>query len=275
MEHLIPQLVELGKFSSRFTAPIFFGKPDQGKPNNGTLTLFDSPNGVIGITCSHVVRDYEKFDHDGQAIFQIGDFVLNPRDYLIAENENLDLATFDLSQFPADISGNKRYPEIGGARAPYIYQSDIVVGDTVIFGGFPGVWAEYSEQNVTIFQTFSSTPAKVVSACPDHFSCQFDDLNSWPWYKEIQGRGKELDHPGGLSGGPVFVVKESDAGIMHFELAGIIYRGKFLNNSLIITARSAKLINSDGTIIDDFSSHLHPDNKTSAELNSAYDDQTI
>ena len=63
-------------------------------------------------------------------------------------------------------------------------------------GGFLGCWVENKGNNVTSFRTFSSTSTKVVSAGPRRFSVQFENPNSWAWYKELQGAGRDIDHGG-------------------------------------------------------------------------------
>lgn len=256
------ECVIFGKYPHWFSTPIFSANLANNTVNNGTLTLFNSPNGIIGITCWHVINDYLiRVEKEKNLIFQIGENIVRPENILIDYNQELDLATLRLSKEMLPRIRGKSDPTMGSQYISTIYQNDIKVGDTIILGGLPGKWVESPQQGFMRFETFSIGSYKVKSASLNHYACQLDDFNDWPVQETTFKHRpvKELLHPGGLSGGPVFVEVTSEAGLMHLELAGIIYEGSFpmQSTSLVLLIRPAKFIQIDGTIKADYTNYCN------------------
>lgn len=141
------------------------------------------------------------------------------------------------------------HPGIGGHQVQNIYASEVKINETITLGGFPGEWKHY-HQNRIQFETFSLGPSKVTSSTLDQFGCQVNTPNDLPWHDNK--KGKDLQHPGGLSGGPALIEITSEGGIVHYELAGIIYEGQLIfENTLVLRCRPAKFICPNGQIICD------------------------
>ncbi len=93
------------KFPLRFAKTVFFESSTHVKSgqtiNNGTVSLVDLGGGQMAITCSHVLDGYRKLlKENNNAVFRIGNVVLNPLENLIGESSasELDLATINLCQ---------------------------------------------------------------------------------------------------------------------------------------------------------------------------------
>ena len=67
--------------------------------HNGTICYVDTGSRRIGITASHVYKEYlaDKENHGAEAIeCQFGNSTIYPEKHVIADSERWDIATFDL-----------------------------------------------------------------------------------------------------------------------------------------------------------------------------------
>ncbi len=256
-EHLDPELVkrakeqaagplgrELAKFPLRFAAAGFFGKrPVRDRPvevNHGTMTLVELGGRRMAVTCSHVLKKYREISDDSSTLFQISGRELDPLERIIGESPDLDLVSIDLSDI--DVDELVRGEEIGSCFfvprdwPPKQLQS----GDFVAFGGFPGKWRRYPSWDEIVFDSWSSGACGVASVREEYFVCQFE-REYWVESFNIGGHeGMELDDIGGLSGGPVFILRG-----LRFELVGVIY--EFSSEFDLMYVRPTQLIREDGT----------------------------
>ena len=240
---------EMTKFPLLFATAVSFkdltGVNSVHTVNNGTVTLVDLGSGQMAITCSHVLDEYRKRLKDNDNfVFRIGNTVLNPLEYLIDESPELDLATIDLSEINIkEISLGK---EIGTSffRPEAWPPDDVNEGDFISFGGFPGKWKEQVSSGDLMFDSFSSGATEISSINDEYFICQFE-REYWVESLDIKN-GKELHELGGLSGGPVFLIRDNN-GITYYEFVGIIYQ--FSTDYDLLYIRKAKFINKDGSIL--------------------------
>ena len=240
---------EMTKFPLLFATAVSFkdltGVNSVHTVNNGTVTLVDLGSGQMAITCSHVLVEYRKRLKDNDNfVFRIGNTVLNPLEYLIDESPELDLATIDLSEINIkEISLGK---EIGTSffRPEAWPPDDVNEGDFISFGGFPGKWKEQVSSGDLMFDSFSSGATEISSINDEYFICQFE-REYWVESLDIKN-GKELHELGGLSGGPVFLIRDNN-GITYYEFVGIIYQ--FSTDYDLLYIRKAKFINKDGSIL--------------------------
>ena len=240
---------EMTKFPLLFATAVSFkdltGVNSVHTVNNGTVTLVDLGSGQMAITCSHVLDEYRKrLKDNNKFVFRIGNTVLNPLEYLIDESPELDLATIDLSEINIkEISLGK---EIGTSffRPEAWPPDDVNEGDFISFGGFPGKWKEQVSSGDLMFDSFSSGATEISSINDEYFICQFE-REYWVESLDIKN-GKELHELGGLSGGPVFLIRDNN-GITYYEFVGIIYQ--FSTDYDLLYIRKAKFINKDGSIL--------------------------
>jgi hypothetical protein len=239
---------EMTKFPLRFAKAVFFENLPDVKSghtvNNGTVTLVDLGSGQMAITCSHVLDGYrERLKENNKVLFRIGKVILNPLEHLIDESPELDLATINLREINInEISLGK---EIGTSFFDPVTwpPSDVKVGDYIAFGGFPGKLREQTSSGDLIFGSLSNGASEVSSVNYEYFICQFE-REYWVESLGIESE-KDLHELGGISGGPVFLMRENN-GIMSYEFVGIIYQ--FSTDYDLLYIRKAKFINKDGSI---------------------------
>ena len=210
---------EMAKYPLRFCKAAFFGVPPSRlmpmAVSNGTATLIDVGRGPIAITCAHVLEGYrEMLENSPNCFFQIGYCRLDPFAQLVSISTDLDCATLKLTEDQAnEITRNSNgigemfYMEVvwplGRVRA----------GDFVAFGGFPGDYREHVSADTISFGSYSSGATLVTSAHDDYFVCQFE-REQWVTHFSEEEPAKIR----GLSGGPVFVLRHSPAGLMSYIL---------------------------------------------------------
>lgn len=236
---------EISKFPLRFAVAALFGQRPTSKcvsdVRNGTVCLVDLGCGPIAITCSHVLEEYKrKLEKNEQTIFQIGDLEVEPLKKLIDESKALDLATINLNGENLEKIANGE--EIGACffRPVRWPPNEIKEGDFVAFGGFPGRWRQQPVRGEIVFASFSIGACRVASVMEDHIVCQFEREY---WVSSMNTRpGEELRDLGGLSGAPVFILRD-----LYWELIGIVY--EFSPEFDLMYARPTKFLKEDGTII--------------------------
>lgn len=236
----------LSKHPLFYSKAVFFGeRPTRDRVthvNNATVTLLRLQGGVFAVTCTHVLHEYQKVQMaEHEALFQIGDVVLDPISQLASKHDALDLATIRLTE--EQIKGVTHGGEIGSRVVQPVNwpPQPVVEGNVLMFGGFPGVLRERRGYDELSFGTFSAAGIRVAAARDIEIICQ---LERDYWVKSFGEAGRDPQHLrnlGGLSGGPAFI----DRGL-HWEFAGIVY--EFSPEFDIIRFRPARLIAADGTI---------------------------
>jgi hypothetical protein len=234
---------ELTRYSLRFAQPILIAnRPAPGveaRLNNGTATLVDLGSGPMAVTCSHVLEGYRNRKHDDASVeFQIGNLKIDPLAHLIDENPALDVATISLvGRNLTNMSVRDGVPEF---HVPVRWPpAPVAQGDLVTIAGYPGVWRQPPVGRSLEYDTMSVGGTEVSSASEDRFICQFERDY---WIQSFGFAGRDLRQLGGMSGGPVFVLRH-----LHWEFAGIIYQSSEEFDLLYI--RPATLIEADGRIL--------------------------
>lgn len=235
---------QLSKFPLRFSKAAFFGeRPSSSRPTvvrNGTISLVNLGAGPIGITCSHILREYRRMlEEYGSVVFQIGNLELNPLEQLMAENVELDLATICFTDQQAQAIASEG--EIGSCFfCPSSWPPPpVAAGESVVFGGFPGDFRERPAHDEIVFLSWSSGGCSVASSHEERFSAQFEREY---WVSSFGAQNHmELRALGGMSGGPAFVHRG-----LRFDFVGIIY--EFTEAYDIMFFRHSSLISPEGHI---------------------------
>ena len=94
---------------------------------------------------------------------------------------------------------------------------EVKEGDFVAFGGLPGELRQVVSFDKLSFGSYSSGASRVASARNNYLVCQFEPEH---WFSH--GTEPEPSTIRGLSGGPVFVIRHSDTGIMTYDFVGHI-----------------------------------------------------
>ena len=234
--------VEMEKYPLKFVTPAYFGaRPKPGTPmtvNSGSASLIRLHGQPFALTCSHVLDGYRKRRADGiETIFQLGNCELDPIAQLKAEHEKLDYALIALTESQAKELERPDGPFDGTffvepAQWP---PGAVAAGAFVSFGGFPGELRQANSFDEFSFGSYSSGGAEVSAVGDDYLVCQFDRDR---WVKH--GNEPEPSSIGGLSGGPVFAIRHSNAGVQTYEFVGHIY--EFSQNLELLYVRLASAI---------------------------------
>jgi hypothetical protein len=220
-----PAGVEFEKYPLKFAVPAYFGiRPQSGKSatvNSGTASLVRIGGQPYALTCSHVLEAYRNRLVDGACIFQIGNCELDPLTQLKVEDKILDYALIRLTEEQGKEISKPDGP-FGGRYFCKVAQwppGDVMEGDFVAFGGFPGVLRQAMSFNKLSFGSFSSGASRVALVREDYVVSQFEREF---WVKH--GQEAEPETIRGMSGGPVFAIRHDAAtGIMTYEFIGHIY----------------------------------------------------
>lgn len=237
-----PLGVELEKYPLKFVTAAHFG----ARPQPGTLATVQSGSASLlrlndqpfALTCSHVLDGYRKRLSEGPTIFQLGNCELDPLAQLKAEHKKLDYALIALTEDQAKEIAKPGGPFNGTffAEPPRWPPGQVMQGEFVAFGGFPGELREAVSFDKISFGSYSSGASKVTSVGDDYFVCQFERE---VWVKH--GYEAEPKTIRGMSGGPVFVIRHSaEAGIMTYEFVGHIF--EFSESWELLYVRLAKVV---------------------------------
>lgn len=215
---------QMAKFPARFCKAIMFGKhPSRELPaivNNGTATLLAKGNKKFAVTCSHVVEEYRRqIAADPATFFAIGNEHFDPLPRIVMEDRATDVAVIELESRQAARIAKGDTPIGVDFFHVDVSPSGAHVNDYVAFAGFPGDLREQVTIAEMSFGCYCSGACRVTDAHADYITCQFEREFWVTNFKE-----REPAHLGGMSGGPIFVIRHSEAGIMSHEFAGIIFR---------------------------------------------------
>jgi hypothetical protein len=204
-------------FSLNFTVPIYFGQDALSEPDpkilNGTGGLVKIEEKHFVLTCQHVLKGYrEKLANKPNLLFQIGNLAIEPFKLLVDEDENLDMAIFELDDEKVRTFKNRK-PTLTFFDQSNWPPSEIKVDDAIHFSGFPGVWKNRVAFNGFEFRSLSSGGSKVLSVLDSHF---FSSIS----IEHCEVSGDFTNKIGGMSGAPVFKWNEDQ--ILTAELVGMI-----------------------------------------------------
>jgi hypothetical protein len=215
----------------QFCGPVFFTKSlESAKGNiiaNGSFGLVDTGERKLLVTCHHVWKEFQNARLTN-ATLQMGICldVSNPVVFdpvsPIDENQELDLATFDISSLTAACQGRKFYSL---AENP---PRNVADEDRLFFIGFPGKNREVRESDGAL--GFVRAPFAVL-VC---------SVSKWKFLADISGLAIPPHDFGGISGCPCFLIRENRTP----QLVG--FATSVWSDCLSIT--HAKCLNRDGTI---------------------------
>lgn len=235
--------LELSRYAARFARGVYLGEPPPFSPStymaSATMTLLKFDDLFIGITCQHVLARYrELLGTHASIIFQIGPAQFNPLQFLISEDKDRDLATFDVTSFVDKIEEGRKSSFIEPPSWP---PSEVLEDDVICLAGFPGIWREQLSRGHLLFSSFCLGAAFVQSVGEERFAILVQPEEGIVTIN----RGMILGSFGGLSGGPVFCWRKSD--LLLAELVGFIYEHQETFDIMFV--RMAKVLNRDGTFV--------------------------
>lgn len=229
-----------------YTIPIFWSALKKGKwsvDSNGTAFILDCGKGPFIVTAAHVYESYLERLSEGIDVWpQLSDITFRMEERVIGYlgSETLDIATFKISS--EEIGLIKRHVlhgNISSWDAPSAREKD-----DALFVGFPGLQRTDESEHECGFGFFASLNP-ISSVSERHFGCAFD-RSKWV---DAFGNGFPDDgyDLGGISGAPVLIVEESEAGILSWWLEGVVYNASNILGEIML-AHHAKFIAEDGEL---------------------------
>lgn len=215
--------MEFEKYPLKFAIPAYFGaRPQPGvliTVNSGSASLVRLNGQPVALTCWHVLEGYRQRLAECPCIFQLGNCQLDPLAQLIAADKDLDYALIGITDSQTKEIAKPNGPFDGTffcdlAEWP---PGNVKEGDFVAFGGFPGELRQAVSFDKLSFGSYSSGASRVTSARDDYLVCQFEPER---WVSH--GLEPEPSTIRGMSGGPVFAIRHSDADIMTYDFVGHI-----------------------------------------------------
>jgi hypothetical protein len=221
----------------RMSAPFWWHTPaleGGGMTRGGTICFVHTGQRLIGVTAAHVHREISRLRGDSAGVWcQIGGHTFSPEACLIDIDDDLDLATYSLSEIQvaaslADVHHAVRWPPVVDPKA------------ACIVGGWPWQLSS-SREKATDFQ-FLHFIGRLDSHSEQQLGAVTATSTSIPWGPRALPQGTNL---GGMSGGPIFSLAES--GVTHLALIGIVY--EYQPGFEIVLGRPLSLVAESGEIL--------------------------
>lgn len=242
-------------FVASLVVPLFWVIRDENgqiRPRNGTAFFLDAGNGSFAVTANHVIEGWRRDRSERKASpLHLGSeyhLDLDKRNAIIAAHEEIDIATFRVSETEIRATGKtvyRGYQKTWPPRAPE-------EGKGIYYAGFPGVGTipaapdEFSFVVATGGGIATSVSEKDVSNLieREHIFATLGD-----------GVPPENYDFRGMSGGPMLAVFDYK-GVRVSALAGVLYEGpnaspdseQAIAGLEIVRARRAHFILPDGSL---------------------------
>lgn len=201
---------------------------------NGTICFVDTGERTLGVTNDHVYQSFlDAIGADPSLICQIGGATFDPQGRLVDRDQELDLATFDVSEVLANASLSHIH------RAPTWPPHEAQQGTLVIFGGWPGNLREERPGELGAF--FASFITRLDESSDERVAAVLNMQEGIPTGDLVLPTSPDL---GGASGGPVFEIREKPR--VSLTLVAFIY--EYHRSYEIVFARHASFVNADGTL---------------------------
>jgi hypothetical protein len=172
---------------------------------------------------------------------QLGEMEFDLGDRLICSlgSERLDIATFRISA--DELAAIGKQATHGTRDWP---PSNVAVDDGVFFGGFPGrERMQIAAAEVQFGLYVGLTPVSSSSERHFGFSLERDE-----WIDAIGNGIPEVGYDlGGISGGPAFSITETAAGLISWQIAGVVYNATSTLGEIVL-AHHARFISPDGQL---------------------------
>lgn len=197
------------KIAISCSAPLCWFRPTDNLPrilHNGTITIARTPRKLFGITAAHVVDQYQEDLQDGGVRLQVMDRVIKGLT-IIDSCSKRDLVTLDLDE--------QLIKDLGLEPIDWPFQAP-VEGAGLLLAGFPANSRAYTEpMQIDWSPFFAITTARTVTQDQITVLVPPDDdrvRNLLP-----------LDcNLGGISGGPIIGIFETENYVAFHRLSGVI-----------------------------------------------------
>lgn len=233
------------KIASSYSFPIFWGNAESGILANGTAFVLDTGNRKFVVTAAHIFRSYLEDKREGKVGFcQLSKLSIDLETRLISlsVSEEIDIVTFEISDEEVNFSGIN---VLRGSNSSWPPPRPLE-GNMVVVSGYPGLERLRKDDNYYSFGYYCfNTPVNTISI--RHFGSSFERK----YWIDALGKGfpPQPYDMGGISGAPAIALVKSEAQIVSWRLAGIVYEA-VASDVLgeIMFAHHADLIDSFGVV---------------------------
>jgi hypothetical protein len=214
--------MDLLRSGLEFAIPLWWVFQDQRNAlalRNGSAFLVNRGDGIFAVTAAHVLAEYISAKANADKIVcQLGNVEIDPEARLISRNDNLDIATFRLTEPEAAQIGKAiviSEPSIWEPLAP-------AAGNFAFFAGFPAQTRGITSSGNFITAPYFAMPP--ISSVTEHqITCRFErkkliDLSG----HGLPPQGYDI---GGVSGGPLLMptlVREGVVEGVIWRVAGVV-----------------------------------------------------
>jgi hypothetical protein len=231
-----------------FAVPLWWVGEDQTNGltlRNGSAFLVNRGHGTFAVTAAHVLAAYILAKGAARnVVCQLGSLEFDPEARLISRQDNLDIATFRVTEAEA-AHMNKA---IVASEPPILEPLVPAVGNFAFFAGFPAQSRRVTSKGDFVTAPYFAMPP--ITSVTDHqIACRFErekmiDLGG----QGLPPQGYDI---GGVSGGPLLIptlVRQEDVEGVIWRLAGVIVQAAAGELFEQIVAVRSNYIQCDGKI---------------------------
>jgi hypothetical protein len=251
----------LGKFEleliSTFNLPLFWMVPNEdgtARYRNGTAFFLNAGARLFGVTASHVIEGWKRSCAErGTCPLHLSGhrevlpIDLHPR--VIDDDPEIDIATFAVTEEEVRLLGKTVLTGAQKVWPPRRPPRDCIL----YYCGFPGVGTRHHPRGGPLF---GALPGMGIATSVSEKSISIQLERQYLVPVLAGGVPPENFDFGGISGGPVIKIVETDTGIRTYALAGIIYQGpntaddpdQAIAGFEVIRARHADFLLADGRL---------------------------
>ena len=222
--------------AKRLTAPFYWYAPERPLGSRtlggGTICFIQTGHRLLGVTAAHVHRAYvNRLEQDPEIACQIGGHSFQPTAHLIDIDDDLDLATYGLSEIQTNAAG-------ADIHAPPAWPPELA-GDLHVVGGW--LWRSTTERSGYSTHDFLTFIGQSRGSSDRNLLMETFRSTSQPYGPRSLSPDVNI---GGMSGGPMYALKLEP--LVRLEMVGII--SEYHEPYEFILARPLSRIAVDGSL---------------------------
>ena len=222
--------------AKRLTAPFNWYAPEEPLGSRtlggGTICFIHTGDRLLGVTAAHIHRAcVATFEEDPATACQIGGHSFDPMEHLIEIDDDLDLATYSLSEIQTNAAG-------ADIHAPPTWPPE-PTEDLYMIGGWP--WRSTVERAGSSTHDFLLLIGQLNSRSDRILGMETHRSTSLPYGSASLPPDLNI---GGMSGGPMYMLTLEP--LIRLEMVGIIY--EYHESYEFILARPLSRVAADGSL---------------------------
>lgn len=222
--------------AKRLTAPFYWYAPERPLGNRtlggGTICFIDTGHRLLGVTAAHIHRAcVAELEQDPVTACQIGGHSFQPTEHLLDIDDDLDLATYGLSEIQTNAAG-------ADIHAPPAWPPE-PAGDLHVVGGW--LWRSTTERDGYSTHDFLTFIGQSRGSSDHNLLMEIFRSTSQPYGPSSLSPDVNI---GGMSGGPMYALKLDP--VVRLDMVGII--SEYHEPFEFILARPLSRVGADGSL---------------------------